>query len=161
MDGRHWPDPEQAHTFRVFLEAANLLLDRLDRELQRTAEMPLAYFEILACLAQAPDRTLRMSDLAEHLHASRSRLSHSVARLEERGWVQRISCPTDKRGTYAELTRSGVAALDHASPGLARCVDQHLFAQLTPAQMAELRCMSEAIAGHLCTLKPDGPVEQF
>jgi DNA-binding MarR family transcriptional regulator len=161
MDGRHWPDPEQAHTFRAFLQAANLLLDRLDRELQRTAEMPLAYFEILACLAQAPERTLRMSDLAQHLHASRSRLSHSVARLEERGWVQRISCPTDKRGTFAELTRSGVAALEHAVPGLARCVDQHLFAQLTPAQMGELRCMSEAIAGHLCTLEPDGPVERF
>jgi DNA-binding MarR family transcriptional regulator len=93
-----------------------------------------------------------MSDLADHLHASRSRLSHSVTRLEERGWVTRVSCPTDKRGTYATLTEPGLSALEMATPSLVQCARQHLFAQLAPAEVRQLRALSETIATHLCSL---------
>ena len=151
MDDRHWDSEDEAQTFRAFLLATHLLLDRLDRELQRNAEMPLAYFQILACLSEAPERALRMSDLAAHLHASKSRLSHAAARLEERGWVQRLSCPSDKRGAFAVLTDHGARALEAASPGLAQCAHQHLFAQLTQAQLRELRALSETLAAHLCS----------
>ena len=151
MDDRHWDNQDQAHCFRAFLLATHLLLDRLDRELQRQAEMPLAYFQILSCLAQAPERSLRMSDLAASLHASKSRLSHAAARLEERGWVERLSCPEDKRGAYAVLTERGARALEQASPGLAQCMRQHLFDQLSADQLKQLRALSEHIAGHLCT----------
>ena len=151
MDDRHWDNEDQAHCFRAFLLATHLLLDRLDRELQRQAEMPLAYFQILACLAQAPDRALRMSDLAANLHASKSRLSHAATRLEERGWMERYSCPEDKRGAFAVLTDRGAHALEEASPGLAQCMRDHLFDQLSPDQLKQLRALSEHIATHLCS----------
>ncbi len=157
MDDRHWENEDQAETFRAFLLATHLLLDRLDRELQRNAQMPLAYFQILACLSTAPGRSLRMSDLAAHLHASKSRLSHATARLEERGWVQRLSCPEDRRGAFAILTDHGARALEQASPRLAQCMRNHLFNHLTPAQLKQLRYLSEHIAGHLSrTAKHEG-----
>ncbi len=159
MDDRHWDNDDQAHCFRAFLLATHLLLDRLDRELQRNAEMPLAYFQILACLAQAPEHALRMSDLAANLHASKSRLSHAATRLEERGWVQRLSCPEDKRGSLAVLTDHGARALEAASPGLAQCMREHLFDQLTAAQLKQLRSLSEHIAGHLCGAAEPGPAD--
>ena len=65
------------------------MFDVLDRQLQRDADMPHAYFEVLVRLSEAPDRSLRMSELADLTLSSRSRLSHAVARLEERGWVVR------------------------------------------------------------------------
>ncbi len=60
-------------------------MDQLDRELQRDAGMPHAYYEILVRLSEQPDRSLRMSELAERSQSSRSRVSHAVARLEEAG----------------------------------------------------------------------------
>src|SRR2546423_3092249 len=104
-----WLDDDEQHAWRAFLSTAQLLLDQLDRELQREAGMPHAYYEILVVLSEAPDRTLRMSDLAAVTRSSRSRLSHAVARLEERGWVRRTACDTDKRGQFAVLTDEGFA----------------------------------------------------
>src|SRR4051794_25144722 len=154
MDRNHWPSDEHEQTFRAFLVATHLLLDQLDRELQREAKLPLAYFKILACLSEAPGRTLRMSDLADHLHGSRSRLSHAIARLEEQGWVERCSCPLDKRGTYAVLTDRGLAAVERATPALVRCAQQHLFEHLSPIQIEHLRAIHELLSSRLCTGTP-------
>ena len=93
-----WLDEQEQQTWRAFLSVTQLLSDQLDRELQRDAKIPHAYYEILVRLSEAPDRTLRMSQLADSTLSSRSRLSHAVARLEEAGWVERRSCPTDRRG---------------------------------------------------------------
>jgi DNA-binding MarR family transcriptional regulator len=150
MDTQDRRASEHEQTLRSFLIATHLLLDRLDRDLQRQAEIPLAYYQVLACLSEASQCTLRMSDLAAHLHGSRSRLSHAVARLEERGWVQRVACPTDKRGAYAVLTAQGRAAFQAAAPGLFESVRQHLFDQLSAEQAGHLRTISELLAAHLC-----------
>ena len=146
---QHWRDEEQEQTFRAFLFAAQALFEQFDRVVQRDADVPLAYFQILACLSQAPERSRRMGDVAEHLHASRSRLSHSIARLEERGWVQRVACPADKRVTYAVLTDQGLAVFEAAAPGLVQCAREQLFDRLSTSQVAELRLISEALAAQL------------
>jgi DNA-binding MarR family transcriptional regulator len=130
----------------------HLLLDRLDRSLERDAGMPLAYFKVLACLSEAPECALRMGELATRLEASRSRLSHAIARLEERGWVERVPSSTDKRGAVAVLTAAGLTAFKAAVPGLIRTVRADLFDQLSPAQAAQLCAISEAINRHLMTL---------
>ena len=88
----------------------------MDGQLQRDAGFPHGYYEILVRLSEAPDRALRMSQLAEASTSSKSRLSHAVARLEERGWVERLSCPTDRRGLIAGLTDQGFAALRRPPP---------------------------------------------
>jgi DNA-binding MarR family transcriptional regulator len=140
-----WLDDEEQRTWRAFLSAIRLLSAELDRELQRDADMPHTYYEILVALSEAPERTLRMNQLADMSQSSRSRLSHAVSRLEEAGWVQRRACPTDKRGALAVLTAEGFAALEAAAPGHVEAVRRHLFDVLTPEQVAELGRISAAI----------------
>jgi DNA-binding MarR family transcriptional regulator len=147
-----WLDDDEQATWRSFLTSSRLLLDQLDRELQRDAGMPHAYYEILVRLSESPRRTMRMSELADRLFSSRSRLSHAVARLEEAGWVRREECPTDRRGALAVLTDEGQQALTSAAPGHVRGVREHLFDQLTPAQVKQLGRISEQIARHLTEL---------
>jgi DNA-binding MarR family transcriptional regulator len=144
-----WLDEEEQRTWRAFLHASRALWDTLDRELQRDAGMPHAYYEILVRLSEAPDRRLRMSDLAQATSSSRSRLSHAVARLEEYGWVRREDCPTDRRGQLAVLTDEGFRVLAEAAHGHVEGVRTHLFDQLTPEQVAQLRQISEAMLDHL------------
>lgn len=149
-----WLNPEEQRAWRAFLRASRTLLDTLDRELQRDASMPHAYYEILVRLSEAPERTMRMSELAEATFSSRSRLSHAVARLEEVGWVERRECLTDRRGQLAVLTDAGFDALASAAPGHVEGVRTHLFDQLTPAQVKQLQQISEALLGHLDPGRP-------
>jgi DNA-binding MarR family transcriptional regulator len=145
MSETRWLDADEQKTWRAFIEATQLLLDQLDRELQRDGGMPHAYYEILVRLSEQPDRAMRMSELAERSLSSRSRLSHAVARLEESGWVRRESCPTDKRGSIAVLTDDGFAALAAAAPGHVEGVRTHLLDRLTRTQVGQLRRISEAV----------------
>jgi DNA-binding MarR family transcriptional regulator len=146
-------DDEQK-AWRAYLNANILLTETLDRQLQRDSGLTHGYYEILVRLSEAPDRTLRMSQLAEASQSSRSRLSHAVARLEERGWLRREVCPTDRRGQLAVLTAEGFAALEAAAPGHVEAVREALFDPLTPAQVRQLREISEAV---LRTLDPGSP----
>ncbi|MEV6690932.1 MarR family transcriptional regulator [Micromonospora sp. NPDC051196] len=144
-----WLNPDEQRTWRAFLAASRALMDTLDRELQRDAGMPHAYYEILVRLSEAPERRLRMSELADATGSSRSRLSHAVARLEADGWVRRENCPTDRRGQIARLTDDGFATLAAAAPGHVEGVRRHLFDALSPAQVDQLRRISEALTDHL------------
>jgi DNA-binding MarR family transcriptional regulator len=146
-----WLDDGEQRTWRSFLAATRLLFEALDRDLQRGVGMPTTYYALLVELSEAPDRTMRMSDLAERLRSSRSRMSHAVARLEENGWVRRESCPTDRRGSFAVLTDEGMAALEAAAPIHVASVRAHLLDQLTPAQLAQLGEVSELLLEHLAT----------
>ncbi|SCL32629.1 DNA-binding transcriptional regulator, MarR family [Micromonospora pallida] len=149
-----WLDPDEQRTWRAFLAASRALMETLDRELQRDAGMPHAYYEILVRLSEAPGRELRMTDLALATGSSRSRLSHAVARLEAAGWVRRRDCPTDRRGQFAVLTDEGFAALAAAAPGHVEGVRRHLFDALSPAQVDQLRRLSESLVDHLGVDRP-------
>jgi DNA-binding MarR family transcriptional regulator len=142
-------DADEQRAWRAYLSATQLLQGQLDRELQRDSGIPHAYYEILVRLSEAPDRVLRMSELASAAESSRSRLSHAVARLEETGWVRRESCPTDRRGSFARLTDAGFAALAAAAPAHVESVRRHLLDQLTPDQVRQLQEISEAILAGL------------
>ncbi|MFU8849749.1 MarR family winged helix-turn-helix transcriptional regulator [Micromonospora sp. SL1-18] len=150
-----WLNPDEQRTWRAFLTASRALMDTLDRELQRDAGMPHAYYEILVRLSEAPDRRLRMSELADATGSSRSRLSHAVSRLEAAGWTRRDECPTDRRGQIAVLTDAGHAALAAAAPGHVEGVRRHLFDTLSPAEVDQLRRISEALADHLTGSRPN------
>jgi DNA-binding MarR family transcriptional regulator len=149
MPEPRWLDDDEQRTWRAFIAAFRLLFEQLDRELQRDAGIPHTYYEILVRLSEAPERSLRMSQLADRTDSSRSRLTHAVDRLEERGWVRREDCPTDRRGQLAVLTDAGMATLRAAAPIHVEGVRAHLFDQLTAEQVAQLRTISDRILAHL------------
>jgi DNA-binding MarR family transcriptional regulator len=140
-----WLTAEEQQTWRAFLIATQSLFAAIDGQLQRATGIPHGYYEILVRLSEAPGMALRMNQLAEASTSSKSRLSHAVARLEERGWVERLDCPTDRRGQVARLTSAGFAALEASAPGHVEQVRRSLFDQLKPEQVAQLRSISEAI----------------
>jgi DNA-binding MarR family transcriptional regulator len=144
-----WLSADEQQAWRAYLEATTLLFDELDRELQRDAGMPHAYYEILVHLSEAEGRSLRMSELADVTRSSRSRLSHAVARLEERGWVRRGDCATDRRGQVAELTDAGFDVLAAAAPGHVEAVRRHVIDRLTPEQIGQLTAIATSIVDGL------------
>jgi DNA-binding MarR family transcriptional regulator len=150
--GTRWLDEGEQGVWRAFMLSHLLLFEQFERDLQAGAGLPMAYYEIMVRLSEAPDRRLRMSDLAEKSQSSRSRLSHAVARLEEAGWVRRETCPTDRRGAVAVLTDEGFAVLEAAAPAHVESVRTHLFDPLTPAQLAALREISDTILAHLADI---------
>ncbi|PRX46172.1 MarR family transcriptional regulator [Prauserella shujinwangii] len=149
MSGTRWLTDAEQRVWRDFSVAVNMLRAHLESQLQRDAGMPHAYYEILVVLSEAPGRVLRMSELALATRSSRSRLSHAVARMEANGWVRRESCDTDKRGSFAQLTAAGLAALAEAAPGHVEAVRESLFDVLTPDQVRQLGEISAAIRGKL------------
>lgn len=148
-----WLDAAEQTAWRAFVDATRLLFDELDRELQRDAGMPHAYYEILVRLSEAPDRALRMGQLADATLTSPSRISHAVARLEAAGWVRRNSCGHDRRGASAQLTDLGMEVLEAAAPGHVRAVRAHLVDQLTPAEFAQLGAICTKVLDHLEQLR--------
>ncbi|MEM7340888.1 MAG: MarR family transcriptional regulator [Actinomycetota bacterium] len=103
--------------WRAFLSANLRLMERLDHELQQRSQLSLTDYEILSALDEAPDQRLRMSELADRVIVSRSRLTYRVDRLAAAEYVSRIECEDDRRGLFASLTPTGASALAAATPG--------------------------------------------
>jgi DNA-binding MarR family transcriptional regulator len=159
-----WLDDDERATWLAFVFGTRLFWDEVERDLQRDAQLPFGYYEILVMLSDAPGHTLRMSDLADATQSSRSRLSHAVARLEREGWVRREECPTDRRGANAVLTDAGFAALEAAAPSHVESVRRHLFDQLSPAQVEQLRGICDTLLDHLLPIagaRGDQTAHQF
>ncbi|RKT55875.1 MarR family winged helix-turn-helix transcriptional regulator [Saccharothrix australiensis] len=151
MSDVRWLSADEQRIWRGFMAAVTKFTEHLDRQMQRDSGMPMAYYEILVALSEAPGRALRMSELAVNCHSSRSRLSHAVAKLEKEGLVERRACASDRRGSIAQLTERGFAALDAAAPGHVTAVREHLFDVLTPEQLRSLHEISQAVDGGLRT----------
>src|SRR4051794_3992639 len=103
-------------------------------------------------LSESPSRSRRMSDLARRANQSQSRLSHTVSRLEERGWVRRERSTEDGRGNVAVLTDAGWDVVEKLAPGHVGAVRDFVFAPLTPDQT---RAVGDALAAILERLAPD------
>ncbi len=145
IEETRWLTAEEQRAWRSFLTACQTLFSAIDAQLARDAKIPHGYYEILVRLSETPGRALRMTQLAEASTSSKSRLSHAIARMEERGWVRRTDCATDRRGQVAQLTDEGFAALAAAAPGHVAQVRRSLIDQLAPEQIGQLREISELI----------------
>ena len=117
----------------------------LDAQLQRDAGLSHFEYMVLSRLSEAPERTLRMSDLAVLANGSLSRLSHVVTRLERRGWARRAACPGDGRYTNAVLTGEGWDKVAATAPGHVAGVRQLVVDALTAEQVTQLRDITQAI----------------
>ena len=147
-----WLDEQQQRTWRTWLTVAELLPRSLDVQLQRDAGITHAAYMVLALLSESPDRSRRMSELARLANQSQSRLSHTVARLEDRGWVRREKAVDDGRGNVAVLTDDGYDVVRRAAPGHVAAVREGLFDPLSEQQAAALH---EALTAVLDALDPD------
>jgi DNA-binding MarR family transcriptional regulator len=110
-----WLSAEQQRVWRTYLLGSARLNEKLDADLRQFG-LDLGEYEILVTLSEAEDRQCRMSDLADAVHQSRSRLTHTITRMEGRRLVERVSCPTDRRGVWARLTAVGFGLLEEAAP---------------------------------------------
>jgi len=140
-----WLTPVEQEAWQGFLRSHRTVFAALESQLQSEARMPLAYYSILVRLSEAPDRTLRMGELANQLQTSPSSISHASTRLEANGWILRQNAPDDRRSQLAVLTDEGARALAEAAPGHIKAVRQHLLNRLTKKQLAQLIAISRAI----------------
>jgi DNA-binding MarR family transcriptional regulator len=111
-----WLDAEQQRSWRAYLVGTTLLMDRLDRDLREEHDLSMPEYEILVRLSEAPDHRMRMAVLAASVSHSRSRVTHTVARMEKDGLVTRTACESDGRGVEAVLTDKGMSVLQAAAP---------------------------------------------
>jgi DNA-binding MarR family transcriptional regulator len=140
-----WLTAEEQATWRAFNTVSRLIEGALDRQLNRDSGMSHAHYAALVVLSEAEDGTARMGDLADLLHYSPSRMSHTVRRMERDGWVERRPCPTDGRGQEAVLTEMGRAVLERAAPGHVKEVRRLLIDRLSAGERAALRTISQTL----------------
>lgn len=139
-----WLTDDQQKVWRNWLLGKARIEGYLDADLRRHG-LDLAEYEILVCLSEAPNRSMRMSELADKVHQSRSRLTHAIARMETSGWVQRTSAPDDRRGVIARLTDRGQGLLTSAAPNHVRAVRRILVDAVSPEDYAALGRVMKAV----------------
>ena len=132
-----WLTAEQQRVWRTYLLGSAKLSERLDADLRRSG-LDLPEYEILVSLEESPDRRLRMSELAAAVHSSRSRLTHTIARMEKLNLVVRTTCPSDRRGVWAELTETGMKRLESAAPSHVAAVRRNFVEAMDSADYEAL-----------------------
>ena len=142
---RHLLTESQMRAWRAFLGASTLVSACLNHELDEAAAISMYEYEILVRLFESEAGRVRMSQLADQVSYSRSRLTHTVGRLERAGYVLRSSCPNDRRGVYAHLTKAGYEFLAQTAPIHLDGVRRHLIDRFTPSELATLTELLEKI----------------
>ena len=136
-----WLTQEEMAAWLPLLRVVQLLPQAMDRQLRKDAGIRHAYYQVLVHLSAQPDRTLSMGELARLAATSPSRLSHAVAAMEERGWVTRRPCSTDRRVQYGGLTDAGLSLLERVAPGHVADVRRLVFDRLTEDEVSRLRSL--------------------
>lgn len=143
-----WLDEEQQRTWRAFLLATTLLQGRLDDDLREKMNMSMVEYEVMVRLTESGG-SMRMANLADSLAHSRSRVTHTIARMEKAGLVQRHESPEDRRGVIAEITEAGWALLRRAAPVHVNGVRDYLVDVASPEDFAAVRRVMDAVADRL------------
>jgi len=141
----HWLTPPQLQSWMRFVAVVERLPGVLDSQLQHDADLSHFEYYVLAMLSESPGRTLRMTGLADATSSTLPRLSHVVARLEKRGFIERTPCETDRRATNAVLTEVGWQKVVATAPGHVANVREFVIDLLTDEQVAQLDSISDAL----------------
>ncbi len=134
-----WLDEAEMQTWLPLLRVVQLLPQSLDRQLREQAGINHVYYMLLSILSGQPEHRLPLTELARLAAMSQSRASHAVTSLEQRGWVERHPCPTDRRVQFIVLTEQGEQVLIDTAPGHVAEVRRLVFDQLDPDDLAHLR----------------------
>ncbi len=139
-----WLNQEQQRIWRAYLLGSARLFEKLDADLRKFA-IDLAEYEILVSLEEVPGQQIRMSELADAVHQSRSRLTHTISRMEKSGLVSRTTCPTDRRGVWAQLTPTGMELLKSAAPSHVAAVRKNFVEAMCEVDYAALGRAFDAV----------------
>ncbi|MFE7323890.1 MarR family winged helix-turn-helix transcriptional regulator [Streptomyces sp. NPDC057565] len=142
-----WLDADEQQHWYAFAYVLTQLPAALEARMQRDAGISHFDYVVMSALSMAPERTLRMSEVAQYAGSTLSRLSNVVGRLEKRGWVRRRPDPSDGRSTLATLTDEGQDKVAAAAPGHVDAVRRLVFDPLTKAQQRQLGTASQRILG--------------
>lgn len=154
IDDVKWLSESEQRSWRAILRGTRLLETALDNALHESG-LQLSEYEIISMLSEAPGLRLRMSALADLVVQSRSRVTHTAARLEKRKWVRRESCLEDRRGVELVLTEAGLRAVQDMARTHVASVRRHLLDALTPEQFAAL---GEAMSAVRDTISASGVI---
>jgi DNA-binding MarR family transcriptional regulator len=153
-----WLDEPQQHSWRALVMGMTLLLDRLDADLRRSFEVSLAEYEILVRLSERPNRELRMAQLADALAHSRSRVTHTVKRMEAAGLVLRGSSAEDGRGVVCRMTDQGFELLQRMAPTHVNGVRDYLVDLTTGEDFEALGRVMNSVADKLVVAHPESEI---
>jgi DNA-binding MarR family transcriptional regulator len=140
-----WLNAAEMKAWRRYIIASRRLLEALDDDLA-AHDISMSDYEVLAQLSEAPDRRMRMSELADVAMISRSRLSHRIKVMEKAGWVKREACPIDKRGYFAVMTPKGWKAIVAAAPDHVASVRERFLDALDKGDQKVLADIFERVA---------------
>ena len=149
MNDVRWLSAEQLQAWVKFVAVVELLPGALDGQLQRDAGLTHFEYFTLAMLSEAPNRTLRMTQLAAATNSTLPRLSHVASRLETRGFLERTPCPEDRRATNASLTEEGWKKVVATAPGHVATVRENVVDALDNTDIADLDRVMAKLLGRL------------
>ena len=144
-----WLDEREAEAWRAVRELGQPLWAALGREIQRDSGLSIADYEVLVVLSAAPDGVLPYRELARSTEWEKSRLSHHVTRMEQRGLVARQDCPDDARAAHIVLTPAGRQAIERAAPGHVAEVRRLLIDSLSQEQLDLLAAIGRDLRARL------------
>jgi DNA-binding MarR family transcriptional regulator len=146
-----WLDAREQSAWRAYLEMNAKLSARLNREMQDESGISIADFSVLVQLSEHVDARMRVLELARALGWEKSRLSHQLTRMQQRGLVERSNCNEDRRGAFVVLTDQGRDAVDAAAPRHVEAVRRYLFDGLTAEQVDALGEVARSVVGRIET----------
>lgn len=141
-----WLTAREYAAWRAYVDGSARVTEALARQLEQHSDLTLSEYEVLVRLSESEDWTLRMSEIADELAHSRSRVTHAVRRMEARGLVRRVACAKDGRGVNCVMTQQGFDELSRSAPGHVRAVRKVLVDVLSPDELDQLGAMMTRIS---------------
>ncbi len=151
----NWLSAEQQAVWRAYIVGSTLLNDTLDRELRQAHGLSLAEYEVLVRLSESPDHAMRMAHLADSLSHSRSRVTHTIKRMQSLGLVERCAAEGDRRGVQARMTEQGYRLLVEAAPTHVAGVRAHFVDLASEPDYAAAGRLMNAVCDHLMSDNPE------
>lgn len=156
VDEPRWLNGKEDRAWRGYRRMRSLLDLQLARDLMADSGLSEADYDVLSTLSETDGHKLRLSELAAHMLWSKSRLSHHITRMQNRGLVTRQECVDDARGSVIALTRSGLRVLEKAAPPHVASVRRHLIDLLTDEELVALDALTHRVVDHLAGMDQAG-----
>lgn len=149
MPEPRWLDEREHRAWRGLQQVQHRLTAALGRQLAADSGLSLPDYNVLIVLTEVPEGRIRAFELGLELGWEKSRVSHHISRMADRGLVRKEQCESDQRGSFIAVTPAGRAAIQAAAPGHVETVRRLVIDRLTPAQLDALGDITEEVLAAL------------